>query len=134
MVVNTIDETNEIEDDGHVIFVDDFLPAPIAVQPRDDYRIWVRYADGVEGEIDLSYLADKQVFKSWDVREFFETVFINEEGGCVCWGVPGGDMELDPETGYATLLGVSRKEIQAFSSYDAFIDAVNKIRAERGIV
>ena len=32
---------------------------PVAVEPRDGYRIWLRYADGVEGEVDLSAVAGK---------------------------------------------------------------------------
>ncbi len=32
---------------------------PTEVQPRPSYRIWLRYSDGVTGEIDLSHLAGK---------------------------------------------------------------------------
>lgn len=99
------------------------LVDPIAVEPRDGFRIWVRYEDGVEGEIDLSHLAGKDVFKAWDDREFFEGVHIGEEGGCVCWGCPpGSDMELDiaPETGYAYLLDITREQIDAMPDKDSF--------------
>ena len=27
---------------------------PVAVKPRPNHRIWVRFADGIEGKIDLS--------------------------------------------------------------------------------
>ncbi len=37
---------------------------PTDVQPRVGYRIWLRYADGVAGEVDLSHLAGKGVFKT----------------------------------------------------------------------
>ena len=111
------------------IFVD-----PVAVEPRDGYRIWVRYEDGVEGELDLSHLAGKGVFKAWDDRAFFEGVHINEEGGCVCWGCPpGSEMELDiaPETGYARLLGITRERISAMSDEDEFFAAVEQARRAR---
>ena len=90
-----------------MIFVD-----PVEVESRDGYRIWVRYEDGVEGELDLSHLAGKGVFKAWDDRAYFEGVHINEEAGCVCWGAPpGSDMEIDiaPETSYARLLGINTR-------------------------
>jgi Protein of unknown function (DUF2442) len=32
---------------------------PIEVRPLSDYRVWIRFADGVEGEVDLSYLAGR---------------------------------------------------------------------------
>ena len=109
-----------------MIFVD-----PVAVEPRDGYRIWVRYEDGVEGELDLSHLAGKGVFKAWDDRTYFEGVYINEEGGCVCWGAPpGSDMDIDiaPEAGYARLLGITREQIAAMSDEDEFYAAVGPAR------
>lgn len=105
---------------------------PIAVEPRDGFRIWVRYEDDVEGEIDLSHLAGKGVFKAWDDREFFEGVHINKEGGCVCWGrPPGSDMELDiaPETSYAYLLGITREQIDAMPDEHSFWAAIDEARA-----
>ena len=39
---------------------------PMAVKPREGYRIWLRYSDGEEGEVDLSHLVGKGVFKVWD--------------------------------------------------------------------
>lgn len=113
-----------------MIFVD-----PVAVEPRDGYRIWLRYEDGVEGELDLSHLAGKGVFEAWEDRAYFEGVHINEEGGCVSWGVPSGsDMEIDiaPETGYAQLLGITREQIAAMSDGDEFYAAVEQARREMG--
>ena len=36
---------------------------PTEVEARDGYRIWLRYQDGTAGEVDLSHLAGKGVFK-----------------------------------------------------------------------
>ena len=35
---------------------------PVEVKALSDYRLWVRYSDGVTGEVDLSHLAGKGVF------------------------------------------------------------------------
>ena len=113
------------------IFVD-----PIAVEPREGFRIWVRYEDGLEGEMDLSHLAGKGVFKAWGDREFFEGVHINKEGGCVSWGCPpGSDMELDiaPETGYAYLLGITREQINSMPDEDSFWMAIEEARSNRRV-
>ena len=39
---------------------------PIAVEPREGYRIWVRFNDGMSGEVDLSAMAGKGVFTAWN--------------------------------------------------------------------
>ena len=54
---------------------------PVAVEPREGFRIWIRYEDGAEGEIDLSDVAGKGVFKAWDDREFFESVYVSDLPG-----------------------------------------------------
>ena len=55
-----------------------------AVAPREGYRIWLHYEDGVEGEVDLSHLAEAEAFKRWQDRRFFETVGLGP-GGAVEW-------------------------------------------------
>ena len=37
----------------------------IAAEPRGDFKVWVRFENGVEGEADLSDLAGRGVFKRW---------------------------------------------------------------------
>ena len=38
---------------------------PIDVKALPGYKIWVRFADGTEGEADLSHLAGRGVFALW---------------------------------------------------------------------
>ena len=41
------------------------------VKPLTDYRLWLKYADGIEGVVDLSDLVGQGVFALWkDEREF----------------------------------------------------------------
>ncbi len=41
------------------------------VKPMSNYRLWLKYADGVEGVVDLSDLVGQGVFALWnDAREF----------------------------------------------------------------
>ena len=109
---------------------------PVLVEPRDGLKIWLEFNDGVSGELDMSHLKGKGVFKAWDDREFFEGVHINEEGGCVCWGCPpGSDMELDiaPDTGYARLLGITREQISAMADENEFWAAVEQAQQAREV-
>lgn len=82
-------------------------PRPVAVEPRDGYRIWLRYNDGVEGEVDLSDNAGKGVFAAWLDRDFFEGVRIGEWGEIV-WGE---DLDLCPDALYLQLTGKSPDDI-----------------------
>lgn len=79
----------------------------IEVRPRDEYRIWLRYADGVEGEIDLSDLAGRGVFKLWADRRVFESVHI-DQGGAIAWE---GGLDLCPDALYLRLTGKRPDEI-----------------------
>ncbi len=47
---------------------------PIDVDALPQYKLWLRYADGVEGEADLYGLAGKGVFKVWNEYSAYEDV------------------------------------------------------------
>lgn len=80
---------------------------PIEVEPRNGYRIWLRYQDGTMGEIDLSHLAGRGVFRVWDERACFEMVRISSAGG-IAWNEA---VELCPDALYMQLTGKSVRDI-----------------------
>ncbi len=80
---------------------------PTEVEPREGYHIWLRYSDGASGEVDLSYLAGRGVFKCWNHRASFESVHIAPAGG-IAWG---DDAELCPDALYMRLTGKSVAEL-----------------------
>ena len=47
------------------------LTTPKAVEARDGYKIWIRFSDGEEGEIDLTHLSGD----AWGNRSLFENVW-----------------------------------------------------------
>ena len=65
------------------------------------YRLWVRFSDGVEGEISLADLVGKGVFASWNDPEEFAKVSIDSEAQTVTW--PGG-VELCPDSLYEDIV------------------------------
>ena len=85
------------------------LIRPTAVEPREGYRIWLRYSDGVTGEIDLSDLAGHEVFAAWRDRAFFESVRLIE-GGAVAWGE---EIDLCPDALYMEITGKSLAEMMS---------------------
>lgn len=75
----------------------------VAVEPRPDFRIWVRFEDGTEGEVDLSSLAGKGVFSRWkrNPEEFFQAE-VDNQSGTVVW--PGG-LDVAPDRMYREVMG-----------------------------
>ncbi len=73
-------------------------------EARPGYRLWIRFADGVEGELSLQHLVGKGLFAAWADRETFSRVSIDPESGTVCW--PGG-LDLAPDALYARITGTS---------------------------
>ena len=74
---------------------------PTEVEARDGYRIWLRYSDGVAGEIDLSHLTGKGAFKVWDEPGYFDKVHITPHG-TIAWD---DELELGADELYTELTG-----------------------------
>ena len=83
------------------------MPRPIEVQARPSYRLWLRYDDGVSGEVDLSAWVGRGVFKAWQDVAFFEAVRIAAHGA-VTWGE---DIDLCPDAMYLRLTGKRPEEL-----------------------
>ena len=74
---------------------------PTDIKALSDYRLWIRYEDGSEGEIDLSHLAGRGVFALWDDYTNFENVKIADDGA-IFWSK---EVELCPHATYLKLTG-----------------------------
>ncbi|MBI4422004.1 MAG: DUF2442 domain-containing protein [Gemmatimonadetes bacterium] len=78
-----------------------------AIEPRAAFRIWVRFQDGTEGEVDLSDLAGRGVFKRWtDYPHEFAAVRIDPVSGAPTW--PGG-LDVAPDRLYEEVAGQRAK-------------------------
>lgn len=69
-----------------------------AAEARPDFRLWVRFVDGVEGVADLSDIAGKGVFRRWteNPAEFSE-VKIDGQTGAPTWP---GNLDVAPDRLY----------------------------------
>ena len=83
------------------------MTRPILVKALPDYRIYIRFSDGAEGEVDLSDLAGQGVFQSWKDPGAFEAVRIGP-GRQVQWG---DEIELCPDALYLRLTGKTPEEV-----------------------
>ena len=80
---------------------------PTDVNPLPGYRLQIRYADGVAGEVDLSHLVGKGVFALWNDPQAFENVSIGA-GGEIRWN---DDVDLCPDSLYMEITGKSPDDV-----------------------
>lgn len=83
------------------------MARPVAVKARVNFRIWLRYDDGTEGEVDLSDLAGRGVFEAWNDDAFFKSVRLGSHGA-IQWG---SDIDLCPDAMYLRLTGRSPEDL-----------------------
>lgn len=82
---------------------------PVKVEPREGFTIWIKFADGTSGVVDLSFLADSPAFAGWKDRAFFESVRIDESRD-VMWG---SDLGRCGYALYIDLTGLPWQEVLA---------------------
>lgn len=80
---------------------------PVAVEAREGFRIWLQYADGAEGEVDLSELAGKEAFVAWEDRTFFEKVYVADHRA-IAWN---DEIDLCADALYLEITGKSAEEL-----------------------
>lgn len=82
------------------------MPQPTAVKALSSYRIWLRYDDRTEGDIDLSDLAGHGVCEPRNDAALFDAVHRGSHGA-VEWS---SDLDLCPDAMYVRLTGTSVEE------------------------
>lgn len=83
------------------------MPTPIQVRALDNYRLWVRYSDGIEGTVDLSDLVGKGVFATWKDYQEFQKVHIGPSGE-IAWSE---EIDICPDAIYLKITGKKPEEL-----------------------
>ena len=65
----------------------------ISVRPLDDYKLWIRFANGDIKKFDFTPLLDELAFKKLKDKEVFKSVYV--DFGCTVWN--DGDIDIAPE-------------------------------------
>ena len=79
------------------------IAKPIEVKALDDYSIFVKFSDGVQGAVDLKRLAHKGIFRTWDKNNLFAQVHIDDYGA-IAWN---DDIDICPNNIYLQLIGLT---------------------------
>ena len=61
------------------------FPEIKSVSAIGKYKLFIQFSDLTEGEYDLSDMAGKGVFKSWDTNNNFLKVSVNPDSGAIKW-------------------------------------------------
>jgi hypothetical protein len=80
---------------------------PVEVKPLPQFRLYLRYAGGVEGEVDLSDLAGKGVFALWNEPGAFEKVTVSDHRS-IFWT---DQVELCADALYLQITGKTPEEV-----------------------
>lgn len=80
---------------------------PVRVEAREQSRIWVEFADGVSGELDLSDMTGDSGFAELRVPAFWQSVHITDYRA-IAWN---DEIELCPDSIYAELTGLTLREM-----------------------
>ena len=80
---------------------------PVKVEALPGYRLWVEFADGVAGEVDLRHLVGKGVFALWEDYAAFEQVYIGDVGQ-IAWS---DAIDICPDTVYMQISGKTPEEL-----------------------
>ena len=83
------------------------VPKPVEVKACERFRIWLRYDDGTEGEVDLSDVAGRGVFAAWNDPGFFDEVRLGVHGA-IEWGT---EIDICPDAMYLRLTGKSPEDV-----------------------
>lgn len=83
------------------------MTRPVQVRALKGFRLWLRYDDGTEGEVDLSEFAGRGVFRPWDDYRTFEDVRLGDHGR-ISWGK---DVDMCPDALYLRLTGRKPEEV-----------------------
>ena len=92
-----------------MIKLDIMKPQLIIVTALPNYKLYLCFDDGVEGEVSLEHLAKKGVFKWWDEGNNFYKVYIDKETNAVTWNE---DLYIDTFNLYLKLRGIDFEEWQ----------------------
>jgi len=83
------------------------LIRPTTVRALPNYRVYIEFADGAKGEVDLSDLTGQGVFHRWNDYNFFEQVHSGDHRE-IKWD---DDIELCPDSLYLKLTGMSPENL-----------------------
>ena len=80
---------------------------PLEVKALPGYKLWVKYSDGVEGEVNLSHLVGKGVFSLWNNYSAFQKVHTGSSGE-IAWS---DEIDICPDSIYMRITSKTPQQL-----------------------
>ena len=94
-----MDDSTDLERSGKDAAPNAMLKDIVEARPLGQHRLFLRFEDGVQGEVDIAHLVDfTGVLAPLAAPTFFAKVTADTESGTITW--PNG-ADLDPDVLYA---------------------------------
>lgn len=69
----------------------------VQCHPQENYRVWIKFYDGLEGVVDVSQFKEIPAFKrAWRTVEKFNLVRVDPETHTITWGEEGAEADINP--------------------------------------
>lgn len=85
-----------------------------AVKPIRKYIIYLEFSDGLRGELDLSFAANKGIFEAWEIGDIFFQVKIVNYNRAIEWP---GEMDMCADSLYFHLIENKQNAESAENKY-----------------
>ena len=82
---------------------------PIEIKTLDNFKLWLKFSDGIEGVADLESVAGKGVFKVFEEPGFFSKAYIAYNGNAIAWNE---ELDVDALNLYLEITGKKFEEIK----------------------
>ena len=89
------------------------IAKPVNVKTLNNYTIFVRFSDGMQGSVSLRHLAHTGIFDEWDKNNLFNQVYIDDYGA-IAWN---DRMDICPDSVYLKLKGLTFEQWQQQKLY-----------------
>jgi hypothetical protein len=76
------------------------IPYLKSAEALPNYKLHLEFADGVKGDVDLSYIVGKGVFSFWNDEENFKNYIINDMNKLE-WE---NEIDMDPDAFYLKII------------------------------
>ena len=78
----------------------------VDIKPLPNYRLHIKFADGIEGDLDLSDLVNVGVFEKFNDVNYFNNVKVGMFGE-PCWN---DELDIDPTKAYIDIKGITYEQ------------------------
>jgi Protein of unknown function (DUF2442) len=86
------------------------FPKLLEIKALENYTLWLKYDDGIEGKVDLGDFTKIGVFSVWQDYSFFKKAYITHSGGAIAWNE---DLDICADSQYLKIRNLTFEELRS---------------------